>query len=116
MMNDSKEPYESLIEALDELPEYSFDDAEKITFAHWVDIYGEQIANTHYICSSCKESALYRPCRDELGKVRYVQELSAYCHSCGACMLKKRVIVHEIDEQNDRSFVCSIPLEDVKEK
>ena len=110
-MADPNGTYELMLEAYENLPEYTFDDANIITIAKWVDKFEGRFANPHLICSACEESALYRPYRDELGKLHYEQERSARCHGCGAYMLNKRFIFDESDDQKLRSFTCSVPIE-----
>ena len=54
--------------------------------AKWVDRYGGKYVNPLYICSKCKEKALYKFEVDELGKEYEVQVLSNICPHCGADM------------------------------
>ena len=114
-MADPKGTYELLLEAHEKLSEYTFDDANIITIAKWVDKFEGRFANPHLICSACEESALYRPYRDELGKIRYEQYRSSICPHCGASMIKTPRIVYVYDGQEYRSSSCSVSDESKKE-
>lgn len=52
----------------------------------WIDLYGYQYANHRYVCSRCREDALYKIEADALGREHYVQALSDSCPNCGAKM------------------------------
>ena len=52
----------------------------------WIDLYGYQYANHRYVCSRCREDALYKIEADALGREHYVQALSDSCPHCGAKM------------------------------
>ena len=52
----------------------------------WIDLYGNKYANHRYVCSRCREDALYKFVTDALGHERSVQALSDSCPHCGAKM------------------------------
>lgn len=61
-------------------------DVAPVRRGRWIDRYGGRFENALHECSECKTCALYKPERDVLGSVRFVQELSEYCPHCGAWM------------------------------
>lgn len=61
-------------------------DAVQVVHGRWEDRYGGRYANPVYDCSVCKNAALGKLKRDELGTTRFVQELSAMCPHCGTEM------------------------------
>lgn len=61
-------------------------DAVEVVHGRWVDSYGGKYANPRYVCSECKEKALYKFEDDELHIGLWVQELTDYCPNCGAKM------------------------------
>ena len=63
-------------------------DVEVVKHGRWVDLYGGKYANPLYVCSECKESALYEHRVNALGGYYTVQALSAHCPNCGVKMME----------------------------
>jgi DNA-directed RNA polymerase subunit RPC12/RpoP len=61
-------------------------DTVEVGHGYWVDRYGGKYANPLYVCSECKEKALYKVEVDVLGSEQIVQDLSYFCPKCGARM------------------------------
>lgn len=61
-------------------------EAAPVVHGRWVDRYGGKYDNPVYDCSECKNAALGKLKRDELGTDRFVQELSGVCPHCGTRM------------------------------
>ena len=61
-------------------------DAVEVVHGRWEDIYGGKYENPRFRCSLCKQKALYTVSLSMLGNWLDVQDLSHYCHNCGAQM------------------------------
>ena len=61
-------------------------DAVEVVHGRWEDIYNGRYANPRFCCSVCKTKALYVAVQTALGNWRDEQDLSNYCHNCGADM------------------------------
>ena len=61
-------------------------DAVEVVHGRWEDIYNGRYANPRFCCSVCKTKALYVAVQTALGNWRDEQDLSNYCHNCGAKM------------------------------
>ena len=70
----------------DDIDETSTVDAVEVVHGRWEDEYGGAFTNPRYRCSVCKEKALYRYERNNLGGWEAIQALTDYCPNCGAKM------------------------------
>jgi rubrerythrin len=77
-------PYEYVTKQdIDRMPAV---DAVEVVHGRWKDAFGGKYENPKYICSVCKNRALYTAVLTQLGNWRDEQDLSNYCPNCGARM------------------------------
>ena len=74
---------ESVLEYAENLPTV---DAVEVVHGRWIDRYGGKFANPLYECSECKKRAPYKFEDDSLHIGLWLQDLTDYCHNCGAKM------------------------------
>ena len=61
-------------------------DVAPVAHGRWEDVYGGKYQNKRYLCTVCKEKALFKFYQDDLLTWSAEQKLSNYCPNCGARM------------------------------
>ena len=69
---------------IDEIDNADDVNAVEVVHGRWEDAYCGEYVNPRYRCSVCKEKALFKSERDELGSYRNVQALTPFCPYCMA--------------------------------